>query len=138
MFFFFQLHARCIRNEEHDTEINKTNKPMGTFGWTNRPSSTFVQAPSTNRIQTVSATRELSLETTTIATMSKGSWNVATKKLDLIALPATVTEAPVAEEPFFLSSTDNYGFYMESSNALPPAIQPSSRNSEDEIQVEPR
>lgn len=73
--------------------------------------------------------------------ISKGLWNVTTEKLDLIPPPAhsePTTQAPEAEEIFFVPAIDDYGFYSKNDKAFPPSIKPPLRSAEEEIQVEPR
>ncbi|KAL3994515.1 Zona pellucida-like domain family protein [Acanthocheilonema viteae] len=103
---------------------------------TNKPTGAFVQGP-----LTASAPKEISTETAIIATTDGGSWDVTTGKLDSIISPVhsesvtAITKVPEAEEPFFISATDDYEFFPESKSAFPPSIKPPSRNHE-EMQTE--
>ncbi|VDN89102.1 unnamed protein product [Brugia pahangi] len=119
-------YVRCPRREENDRESNNS-------------SGAFIPMIPVNGTSTADAAQEKSTE----ITIGKGSWNVTTRKLNLITPPqhllstTTITESSDIEEPFFISAADNYGFYSESSDAMPPSVQPLPRNSEKEIQVEP-
>ncbi|CAG9530959.1 unnamed protein product [Cercopithifilaria johnstoni] len=113
-------YVQCARNKERDMERNKST------GDTERNKSTGDTKKNTSigggefalGSSIAPASQEISTETTTIAITA-------------------VTKLPEAEA-FFISATDDYGFYLESGNAFPPSIQPPlSRNREEEIQVEP-
>ncbi|EFO28314.1 hypothetical protein LOAG_00171 [Loa loa] len=117
-------YVHCPKNKERDTKRS-------------RSTDAFVQAPPTKRTLAAQVTPGIAVEIT-----SKESWNAATRELDLITLPAysqsltAITEASKTEELFFISTANDYGFDLVSSDPLPPSIHPTQRNSEEEIQVE--
>uniref|UniRef100_A0A1I7VLQ1 Uncharacterized protein n=1 Tax=Loa loa TaxID=7209 RepID=A0A1I7VLQ1_LOALO len=120
----YHPYVHCPKNKERDTKRS-------------RSTDAFVQAPPTKRTLAAQVTPGIAVEIT-----SKESWNAATRELDLITLPAysqsltAITEASKTEELFFISTANDYGFDLVSSDPLPPSIHPTQRNSEEEIQVE--